>query len=135
MANKKKYIGFFAAVVLLVTVFTGCEINIGKFEDDLVLDSGYAWVTEGVNFDFDFWDWELNINYEHYGLQFKDNGKVYVLEENWGGHWKIVDSLPYSIHGNNIKIDGKSRPYNLDHDDLTIGGDYFEKEYVGNVKW
>jgi hypothetical protein len=135
MANKKRYLGILAAAIVLSTLFISCEINIGNFNDrDLILRSGYAWVTDDLDIDFDIFDHGIgiDIDYVEYGLIFKRNGTVYFIEKH-DGDWEQVDSALYSTSGRHVYIDGKSWNYDIDDDELEIGGDDFEEEYVGTV--
>jgi hypothetical protein len=135
MANKKITLGILAAAVLFCTLFIGCEFNFGDIddEDELLLNSGYAWVTyEGFSFDFNHNS--ITIGFNSYGLVFKSNGYVDTVEEYSNGKWQKVDSDRYIIDGDHMLIGEKIYDFRVDDDDLRFDNKHFEKEYIGSIK-
>ncbi len=119
-------------------LFTGCDINIGGFdEDDLILSSGYAWVTNDVHIDFNIFDLAFDIDYEEWGLIFKYDGHVDFIEKD-RGYWYRVGTADYSTSGNKLFIEGELwGKYHVDrnhgYDELEIGNKDFKEQSVGNV--
>ncbi len=133
MANKKICLGILALVLVSGILCTGCEINIGDFEDELILDSGYAWVTDDYYIDFNIFDLEITIDVDSYGLQFTENGTMYFIEKDHG-NWKRVGSVRYSVRHGELSIHGEDFDYHVDDDNLWIDDmGYFEKKRVGRL--
>ncbi len=113
------------------------SISIMIPEEELILESGYAWVTDDDHVDIDF-DWfKINIhinNGNDYGYVFKPNGRVDLIEKD-GSHWEWVSTSRYSIKDNDhIKIGSKTFDFEIDDgDELYLDGVYFEKKWVENI--
>jgi hypothetical protein len=139
MANKKISLRILVMALLIGTLFMSCEINIGDHDDeeDLVLDSGYAWVRHDVDVSFD-WDYvfeiDIDVDDESYGFIFHENGYVDFVEEDNHGDWDIVKSVKFSVDDDDVKIGKQWFDFDVeDHDGLWLDDEYFEKEWIGNI--
>lgn len=115
-------------------LLTSCEININHDpEDELVLDSGYAWVTDNTEITIDWF--EININvHDDYGYIFKRNGTVILIEED-GSHWDEVGRSYWSVKDHDhIRIGTKTFEFDVDDGkELELNDKHFKKERVGYI--
>jgi hypothetical protein len=139
MANKKIFIGIIAAAVIFTALFTSCDIDVyhDDYEDDLILKDGYAWITDDIDVDFyfdHFFEIDIDIEQDAYGLIFNKNDRVAFIEKDSDGNWYVVKSIRYDVDHDEIKMGNEWCDFDVDSDELSIDGDFFERKHIGLVR-